>query len=87
MKPILMFKLKGCPHCRQAEQYMAELMQEHQEYQTIPLRIVDENEEKALANRYDYYYVPTYYVGEEKMAEGILSKADIKAIFEAALCH
>lgn len=35
-----------------------------------PLRIVDERAEADYADSFDYYYVPCYYVGGEKVHEG-----------------
>ena len=49
MKEILLFVLKGCPHCRLALQCQEELLQAHPEWRDIPLRVIDEREEADLA--------------------------------------
>ena len=85
MKEILMFKLRGCPHCRLALKLQEALMEEHPDWRDIPLRIVDEREEKALADSYDYYYVPCYFVGGEKVHEGHAEREDIEKVFRKAL--
>jgi len=85
MKKILMFKMTGCPHCARAFRDMETLFNEKPAYRDIPLEIVDEVENPDYANQFDYYYVPTYYVDGKKMAEGVLSKEDIRAVFESAL--
>lgn len=84
MKEILLFVLEGCPHCRQAMQYQEELLSAHPEWREIPLRLVDEGREPAYADRFDYYYVPCYYVDGVKVHEGHAEKDDIAAVFRAA---
>ncbi|MCI6590877.1 MAG: thioredoxin family protein [Lentisphaeraceae bacterium] len=85
MKPILMMVMAGCPHCRHARELMDQLFKEHPIYADIPLRIVDETEEPAFAETLDYYYVPTFFVGDQKMHEGVPTREAIEAVFLAAL--
>lgn len=85
MKEITMFILEGCPYCRQALSWMEELKKENPAYASIPVKIIDEKKEADLANQFDYYYVPTYYVDEEKLHEGVAKKEIIQNIFEKAL--
>lgn len=85
MKEILLFQLKGCPHCRLALKLQEALLEEHPEWRDIPLRIIDERKEKALADRYDYYYVPCYYVDGVKVHEGHAEREDIEKVFQAAV--
>ena len=47
--------------------------------------MVDERREAALADSYDYYYVPSYYVNGKKLHEGHAEKADVEAVYRAAL--
>ena len=84
MKPILMFTMASCPYCRQAHRWMDEVLVAHPEYGDIPLEIVDELEQPALAERYTYYYVPTYYVGGVKVHEGVANKGIVLSVFERA---
>lgn len=85
MKPILMFMMETCPYCREAFRWMEELKQEDSRYQALEINMVDEQLQPALANQYDYYYVPTYYVAGEKLHEGAATKEKIRAVFEKAL--
>ena len=85
MKEITLFLLNNCPHCKLALRLQEELFQAHPEWRDIPLQMIDEAEEPELANSYDYYYVPTYYVGGEKVHEGHAERADVEAVFRAAL--
>lgn len=85
MKELTMFYLKTCPHCKRAFGYMDELKAENPDYAKIPLKLIEEREEAALADSYDYYYVPTYYIDGAKVHEGTIDKDGVKAVLDAAL--
>lgn len=63
------FYSPGCPYCRQAEYLIGQLVQEHPEYGKINIRRIDETREAAMADSYDYWYVPSLFLGEEKVYE------------------
>ncbi len=84
MKSVLMFIIEGCPYCKKALRYMEEIMEETPKYKEIPVRIVDENLYPEFAEEYDYYYVPTFFVEDEKVHEGAAEKDDIRRVFEKA---
>ena len=84
VKEILVFELGGCPHCALARRFWRELLAEHPDWREIPVRVIDEGREPALAERYDYYYVPTFYVGGEKVHEGHAEKADVERVLRLA---
>lgn len=84
MKPILMFMMKTCPHCQRAFAWMDEVKQEHPEYAGIEVTMVDEREQPQLAGKYDYYYVPTFYIEGQKVHEGVASKEIIEHVFADA---
>ena len=85
MKKVTMFVMKGCPYCRQAFKWMDELMQQYPEYSDVELTVIDETEQPDVADQWDYYYVPTYFVGKEKLHEGAAIKDKIQRVFERAL--
>ena len=84
MKKILMFTMASCPYCQAAHRWMEEVLQENPEYASCEIEIVDEVKEPALADTYDYYYVPTYYVGGKKVHEGAASKDIVRGVYSAA---
>lgn len=84
MKKILLFKLKYCGYCREALQYLEQILQENPEYKDLEIEQVDEREQSARANAYDYYYVPTFYVDEEKVHEGPVNFKQVKEILRRA---
>jgi hypothetical protein len=63
---------------------MEELKKGNPNYGEVPVKIIDEGKEPAVANQYDYYYVPTYYIEGTKVHEGVASKEIIQQIYEKA---
>lgn len=84
MKEITMFMQATCPHCKRARAMIEKLLAAHPEYSAIPFKMIDERKEHDLAAKYDYYYVPTFYVGEEKLHEGVPTEAAIEKVFKTA---
>lgn len=84
MKDVQLFIQKSCPYCKQALSWMEELKKENPEYSEVAVTIVDELVEPDLADQYDYYYVPTYYIDGTKVHEGAASKDIVKKVFEEA---
>lgn len=85
MKEILMMKLESCPYCHQALDIMEELKKECPEYKNIPVKMVNQDEDTELSESLDYWYVPTYYVGGEKLHEGVPTKEKIRKVYDEAL--
>ena len=85
MKDLTMFYLESCPYCKRARSYMEELKQESSKYAEIPIKMVEERQQKELADSFDYYYVPCYYINGKKFAEGSIDKEGVKKVFDAAL--
>lgn len=87
MKQVYMMITDWCPHCKRAKEWMKELVQEHPEYAQVNIEIIDEEKmpEKIKEQGFNYYYVPTYYVGEEKVHEGVPSKEIVQSVYEKAL--
>lgn len=85
MKEITMFMKAGCPYCREAFDYIDELKKEDARYASLKIKEIDEEKEAELANTFDYYYVPTFYVDGEKLHEGLPSKEAVKEVLDAAL--
>ena len=81
-----MFVQQGCPHCKRAFKWQEVLTEKfHPEWRDVPVRVVDELEEKEYADSFDYYYVPSYYVDGVKVHEGPVTHQDVERVFETAL--
>jgi thiol-disulfide isomerase/thioredoxin len=84
MKPIKLFYLKNCPFCKRALSYIDEL-KKREEYKEIVIEMIEESEEPEIADRYDYYYVPTFYVEGEKVHEAGITQDEVEDIFKKVL--
>ncbi|MEF9863831.1 MAG: thioredoxin family protein [Christensenellaceae bacterium] len=84
-KKIKMFMMSTCPYCKQAFCMMEELKQKYSAYQEIEMEVIDENKEPAKTDGYEYWYVPTFFVDDKKIHEGVPTMEKIQAVFEAAV--
>lgn len=84
MKKIMLFKLRFCGYCRQALKYLDTLIQENPHFRELEIEQIDESKERNRAAQYDYYYVPTFYIGEEKVHEGPVDLEKVREILQRA---
>lgn len=85
MKPVTMFMMATCPYCKAALNYQKELQEEHPELAAVTITQIDERLQPELAEQYDYYYVPCYYVDDQKLHEGAATKEAVQSVLTAAL--
>ncbi len=69
MKNVTIFYLEHCPYCKNAKRALASLLEEKPAYAEIGIHWVEESREPEIADRYDYYRVPSVFCGEEKLYE------------------
>ncbi len=84
-KNVKMMMLDTCPHCKRALELIDELKQEHPEYQEVLIQKIEENRQAEETKGYDYWYVPTFFVDDVKIHEGVPSKEKIDLVFVEAL--
>ncbi|MDD2578724.1 MAG: thioredoxin [Clostridia bacterium] len=85
MKKIMFFELRFCGYCRRAHKILKELLEQNPDYQKLEIEYIEESRERERARQYDYYYVPTFYVGEEKVHEGPVDHQQLEAVLRQAL--
>ena len=51
----------------------------------VELEMIEESIQKDVADQYDYYYVPCFYVDGVKIKEGALSKKDVEEVLLMAV--
>ena len=85
MKHVKMMVLEHCPYCKKAFKYIDELKKENFLYQNIEIEVIDEQKEEEKTLGYDYYYVPTFFVNDQKIHEGVPTKESIQAVLEEAI--
>ncbi|MGI5888615.1 MAG: thioredoxin family protein [Oscillospiraceae bacterium] len=90
MKKITMFYLELCPYCRQARKAIAELEKDPR-YSSANIEMIEESEHPDIAERYDYYYVPSMFIDGKKEYEAHPGESyeecmeAVKKVFEKAL--
>ena len=84
MKKLTLFYLKNCPFCKRALQYIDEAKAEHPELAEVEIEMIEESERTDVADRYDYYYVPAFFLGKEKLHEGGISKEEVVGVLRRA---
>ena len=82
---LRLFYLPNCPHCKRAFAMMEELVAANPAYAEIEVEQINERIDRALADKYDYYLVPTFYLGEEKLFEGVPTREAIEKVYKRAL--
>ena len=91
MKELTMFYLNDCGYCMKARQALDELFAENPAYRQIPLTRIEESEQPALADTYDYYAVPSFFIGKDKLFAAHIGmryediKAEVRRCLDAAL--
>ncbi len=84
MKEVTMFYLARCPHCKNAKAILDELLTDSK-YEDVSVIMVEESQQPEIANAHDYYYVPTFYVQDEKICEGVLTREQVQEVLDKAI--
>nr|MDD6336735.1 thioredoxin family protein [bacterium] len=78
MEKVTLFILETCPYCVKALSELKKVMSDNPKLGQVEVTIIDEAKQPELANQYDYYYVPTFYVGGTKVHEGVAQREDVE---------
>jgi glutaredoxin len=87
MKTITAFYLTHCPYCRNAKAALKELIEENKAYAAVTVDWYEESERPDVVKGHEYYYVPSMFIGDEKVYEAQPGQSydEIKAHVKAAL--
>ena len=85
MKPVKMMMLDSCPYCQQALNMIETLKQKNPRFQAVSIELIEESREPEKTQGYDYWYVPTFFVGGDKLHEGVPTLEKVEAVLDAAL--
>ena len=89
-KKIRFLYLPGCPYCKNSNKAIEELIQENPAYGSIEIERINELDPPAGISGYNYYYVPSMFIGKEKIYEADPSqgyediKESVRTVFEKA---
>lgn len=85
MEKVKLFYQPKCPFCKRAFAYIEELTAENPRFAEIEIEKIDELEKPEYADTFDYYYVPTFYVGDRKAHEGGIYKDEVRALLQSVI--
>lgn len=85
MKQIKYFYLEHCPHCKKADRIIADLQAQHPEYRNVVFEKIEESKNPEIADSFDYYYVPCFFIEGEKLLEGVPSAQKVEAALKKAV--
>ncbi|MBR2540071.1 MAG: glutaredoxin [Mogibacterium sp.] len=72
MKKITMFHIQECKYCDFAKKAIEELRAQHPEYRDVEIEMIDENAHPEIVENYDYWSVPSLFIGHDKIFEAAL---------------
>lgn len=84
MKEVSVFIQKGCPYCKEAMRFLKQAAEEDSALAEVPVKFIDELAEPELADKFDYYYVPTFYVDGKKLHEGASTFDAVRGVLREA---
>ncbi|MDE5708955.1 MAG: thioredoxin family protein [Alistipes sp.] len=85
MKPVKLFYLRNCPFCKRALKYVEDVRAASPELAAVEIEMIEESEEPEVAESFDYYYVPTFYVDGVKVHEGGITPEEVESVLRKAL--
>ena len=85
MTPVKLFYLQSCPFSKKALRYSEEAKAAHPELAAVNIEMIEESEQPDVADTFDYYYVPTFYVDGVKVHEGGIYPEEVEKILRSAL--
>ena len=86
-----MFYLEDCGYCAKARKALDELYAEDPRYREVEIDKIEESRQPEVAEQYDYYAVPTFFDGKEKLFEAHLFMSyeeirdEVKRVLDYAL--
>ena len=84
-KSVKMMILQNCYFCKQALKMMDQLVIEHPEYKQVKIEVIEERQTPEKTKGYDYWYVPTFFVEDKKIHEGVPTVEKVEKVFIEAL--
>ncbi|MDR2505885.1 MAG: thioredoxin family protein [Oscillospiraceae bacterium] len=84
MQNLTYFYFDGCPFCAQAEKWLEDIIRERPELAQVQITRINERKRPDIANKYDYYYVPTFFMDGTKLHEGAATREIVESVLQRA---
>ena len=65
--------------------YVEDVRAASPELAAVEIEMIEESEEPEVAESFDYYYVPTFYVDGVKVHEGGITPEEVESVLRKAL--
>ena len=85
MADLHLYHFEGCPACKQAKQWIAELRREKPELANVEITMTDVYKNPGFKAPTPFYYVPTFFVDGRKVLEGEVTKEKVEEILRAGI--
>lgn len=69
MNQLTILYLSHCPYCLSMKKAISELTEKNPSYRNVQITWIEESQQPALSNQYDYWYVPSIFAGDKKLFE------------------
>ncbi len=69
MQKLTIFYLEYCPYCRNARRALEELREQDASLSSVSVEWIEEEQNPAIAEQYNYYRVPSIFIGNRKIYE------------------
>ena len=69
MNQLTILYLSHCPYCLSMKKAISELTAKNPSYRNVQITWIEESQQPALSNQYDYWYVPSIFSGDQKLFE------------------
>ncbi len=69
MQGLTLFHLEDCPYCHNARRALEELGREEPRFARVPVEWVEESTCPERVRQYNYWYVPSVFLGKRKLYE------------------
>lgn len=82
MKKVVLVHYNTCPYCHQAFDFLNTLKPK---YPNVAVELIDERKYPQIADKYDHYYVPAFFIDGENVLEGAVTIEQIESVLRKAL--
>ncbi len=85
MSTLTLYHFEGCPACGHAKEWIKELQAEKPELSAVKVEQVDVYKTPGFRPPAPFQYVPTFFLGKQKLLEGAVTKDKIEQMLRQTL--
>lgn len=85
MARVKYFYQENCPYCHEADALIRDLCSHYADYQKILIQKIEQKSEDDKPENHHHHKVPAFYVGEQKIHEGAVTREICEKILKNAV--